>query len=127
MARPSTGSVVARPGSNGTTYALRFRALGKRRYQTLDVATRREAEVELENVLADVRRGIWRPPAEPVTVEVSEEPTFHVYASEWVERRRHEVDARTVEHWHWALSGHLLAFFRDYRPSQITGRLVDQF
>jgi hypothetical protein len=39
------------------------------------------------------------------------EPTFHRLASEWIERRRHEVDGRTVEHWRWALSGHLLPLF----------------
>jgi integrase len=49
-----------------------------------------------------------------------------LYASEWVERRRHEVDERTLEHWRWALA-HVLEHFRDHRPSQITGRLVDQY
>jgi len=127
MARPPTGSVLERPGKNGVTYALRFRALGKRRYQSLDVANRREAELELENVLADVRRGLWRPPAEPVAVEELEEPTFHVLASEWVERRRHEVEARTVENWTWALSGHLLPAFAVSRPSAITTAAIERY
>jgi integrase len=128
MARPPTGSVVERPGKKGVTYALRFRAYGQRRYVTLEVATRAKAQEELENVLADVRRGIWRPPADPIEArpEEAHEPTLHRYASEWVERRRHEVDERTVEHWRWALA-HVLEFFAEYRPSQITGRLVDQY
>src|SRR4051794_17995223 len=112
-------------GTRGTTYAARFRAYGKRRYVTLDVTTRAEAEPELENILADVRRGIWREPASANVVEAVEEPTLHVLASEWVERRQHEVDARTVEHWRWALSNHLLAFFADYRPSEITVAAVE--
>lgn len=48
-------------------------------------------------------------------------------ASEWVKRRRHEVDARTVEHWTWALSTHLLPFFASYRASQVTAALVERF
>src|SRR5262245_43296582 len=109
MARPATGQVVEREGKRGRTYGIRFRACGRRWYLTADAATRAEAEIELENVLADVRRGLWRPPQPAPAVEVlSEEPTFHVLASEWLERRRHEVDARTVDHWRWALSGHLL-------------------
>jgi integrase len=63
MARPATGAVVEREGKRGRVFALRFRALGKRRFMTLDVATREQAEEELANVLADVRRGIWRLPA----------------------------------------------------------------
>src|SRR6266581_4174937 len=72
MARPATGQIVERRGARGTTYAARFRAYGKRRYVTLDVATRAEAQTELENVLADVRRGIWREPASVNVVEAVE-------------------------------------------------------
>src|SRR4051794_22493806 len=116
MARPPTGQVIAKRGGGGTTFALRFRAYGNRRYMTLGSTAegwdRRRAEIELENVLADVSRGIWTPPA-PIAMaeEPRQEPSFHVLASEWVERRRHEVDERTVEHWKWALSIHLLPFF----------------
>lgn len=131
MARAATGQVLDRKGKRGRTFALRFRACGQRQYVTLGTAdegwTRADAEKELANVLADVRRGIWRPPAPIEVVQATEEPTFHVYASEWVERRRYEVAERTVEHWRWLLSSHLLPFFSDYRPSQITGRLVDQY
>lgn len=88
---------------------------------------RAEAQSELENILADVRRGIWREPASPDVVETLEEPTFHVLASEWLARRRHEVDGRTVEHWRWALSNHLLPFFADSRPSEITVAAVEKF
>src|SRR5437588_272038 len=101
MARPPTGQVIVRHGRRGTAFALRFRAYGKREYVALGTVAdgwdRRRAEVELENVLADVRRGLWKP-APPVEViqEPEQEPTFHELASEWVERRRHEVDERTV-------------------------------
>jgi hypothetical protein len=59
-------------------------------------------------VLADVRRGIWQPPSPEPQPAPAEEPTFHVYASEWVAGRRAEVDERTTEYFEWALSNHLL-------------------
>jgi integrase len=122
MARPSTGQVLERRGKDGTTFALRFRAYGERRYLTLDrakVKTREKAKEELDNLLADVRRGIWRP-HEAAPVAPRAEPTFHVYSSEWVGRRSVEVDTRTVEYFKWALSNHLLPYFAAMRPSEIT-------
>ena len=67
MARKPTGGIVTRQGKNGTTYQLRFLADGRRQYLTLGSAAdgwdRAKAEAELQNVLADVRRGVWKPPA----------------------------------------------------------------
>jgi integrase len=131
MARPATGQVIERDGARGATYALRFRAYGKRRYITIgsteDGWTRDRAEVELANVLADVRRGIWREPEPAPTPAVREEPTFHEFASEWVARREHEVGERTREHWRWTLSVHLLPTLKDYPLSEITVEVVDRW
>ena len=131
MARPSTGTVVERRGRRDTSFGLRFQVCGKRHYVTLGYASEGWnigcAEQELHNVLADVRRGIWKPPAPTPVPDPTEEPTLHVLASEWVERRRHEVDERTVDHWTWALSTHLLPFFAHYLPSQVTVALVEKF
>jgi integrase len=128
MARPATGSVVEDHRGDVVRYGLRFRAYGKRQFVSLGAVTLKQAEEELENVLADVRRGIWRAPEPaPAAPEAVEEPTLHVLASEWVARRRHEVDARTVEHWTWALSNHLLPHFASYKPSQVTAAVVEQF
>ena len=64
MAKPATGAIVEKRTARGTSFALRFRAYGERRYVTLgateDGWNRASAEEELQNVLADVRRGIWR-------------------------------------------------------------------
>lgn len=132
MARKATGQLIVRRGKRGKTFAARIRADGDRHYLTLGHATagmtEQRAREELENVLADVRRGIWQPPApivEPEQPKVA--PSFHEFASEWVERRRHEVDTRTVEHWTWALSCHLLPFFASFTTSQITAELVDRY
>jgi integrase len=129
MARRATGQVVVREGKRGRVYALRFRAYGRREYLTLDVTTQQQAEEELANVLADVRRGIWRPPRREATIREHEpEPTFHQFASEWLEGRREEgLGKRTLEDYEWALSYHLLPFFKDHRLSAITVREVDRY
>ncbi len=66
MPAKRTGEVVVRNRGGGRIFALRFRAYGKRHYLTLGHAadgwTYEKAEEELANVLADVRRGIWKPP-----------------------------------------------------------------
>lgn len=63
MAARPRGQVVERYGKSGRTYAIRFHAYGRRRYLTLGRGsegwTRRRAEDELSNVLADVRRDLW--------------------------------------------------------------------
>lgn len=59
--------------------------------------TRRKGEDEQANVLADVRRGIWKPARPADAAEEVLAPTFHEFASEWLETRRHEFAARTVE------------------------------
>jgi hypothetical protein len=112
--RPSTGQIIER-------------AYGKRHYVTASATTHQEAEVELQNILADVRRGIWRPTTATEPEAPKTEPTFHVLASEWLDRRRHEVDERTVEHWRWALSGHLLAHFADLKLSEVTAAAVEAY
>jgi integrase len=128
MARQATGQVVERDGARGRVFALRFRAYGKRRYVTTDATTRAEAEKALAHTLADVERGIWREPkAAPVIETTQDEPTFHELSSEWVAARTNEVDDRTVEHWRWALSCHLLPYFKDYLSSQITVAKIEGY
>jgi integrase len=130
MARKATGQVIERDGKRGRTYALRFRAYGQRQYVTLGTAeegwNRAQAEERLRHTLADVERGIWKPP-EPTVEEPRPEPTFHEFASEWLEARRHELGKRTVEDYTWALSVHLLPFFARYRVGAITIEDVDRY
>src|SRR4051794_31000882 len=124
MPRPATGAVIEKATNQGRTFALRFSAYGKRRYVTLGTAddgwTRDRADQELLNVLADVRRGIWRPAEPPPTVDVAEDPTFHEFASEWFAAKQREVRPNTVSSYRNDLTHHLLPFFHAHRLSQIT-------
>jgi integrase len=131
VARTATGQVIERPAKLGTTYALRFRAYGQRRYVTLGGSwegwTRRQAHIELENVLADVRRGIWRPDV-PDTIDAPEViPTFHEFASEWFAAKRLELRPNTVAAYEYELSHHLLPFFADHRLDELTAEEVDRY
>jgi integrase len=132
MARRLTGQVLVREGPRGRVFALRFRAYGKREYFTLGSAeegwTRAKAEEELENVLADVRRGIWKPPERESVAVPRKEPTFHEFASEWYASKENQgLATRTLEDYRWALTHHLLPWFKDYRLNEITKREVDRF
>lgn len=132
MARPQ-GRVIERDGQRGTTFAIRFIAGGKRRFQTLGTTeqgwTRARAHAELQNKLADVRRGIWTPPEptpEPVR-DVEQDPTFHAFSSDWFNDHKDEWREATRLDYEWQLSKHLLPFFGDHRLSKITAREVDRF
>ena len=129
MPRRATGQVIE--PTEGRSWAIRFRAYGKRRYLALGTAedgwNRRRAEAELRNVLADVERGLWRP-YEPATAPlVAEAPTFHEFASEWLEGREPELRPKTVKSYRWLLSGHLLPHFAQLHLDQIGPEDVDRY
>jgi integrase len=130
MARKPTGQVIP-PDGKQRSWAIRFRAYGRRHYVTLgrpeDGWTRQRAEAELRHVLADVERGIWRPPEPQPIQATAEAPTFHEFASEWLDARRGELRPRTMTDYEWALSYHLLPVFKDHRLSEITVREVDRY
>lgn len=88
---------------------------------------RRRAELELQNVLADVRRGIWRQPETDPRPETAPDPTFHEFASTWFASRRGELRATTLLDYEWQLTHHLLPFFATHRLSQISVQEVDRY
>lgn len=131
MARPATGSVVERPSQDGIAFAIRFRAYGQREQITLGTSaegwSKSKAEVELSNVLADVRRGIWQR-HEPEPVEApGETPTFHEFASDWLAGKKAELRSKTISDYEWALSVHLLPFFATFQLHEITAEAVDRY
>jgi integrase len=128
--RAPKGEVVRNPVRGGYTFALRFTAYGKRRYVTLgrpaDGWNEAKAQTALEDVLADVRRGIWQAQAPPAE-EPAPEPTFHEFASAWFEQIEGELRPNTVLAYEWELVYHLLPFFKDHLLSQITVAEVDRY
>ena len=132
MARPAQGQVVVRERKGGRVYALRFHAYGQRQFVTLgssaDGWTHARAEEELQNVLADVRRGLWRPPEPPPIFEPpTTVPTFHEFASEWWEAKKLEVRPNTRAAYENELTLHLLPFFAKHRLTDITIQEVDRY
>ena len=131
LTRAPKGEVIRNPTRGGFTFALRFTAYGKRRYVTLgrpdDGWTEAKAETELENVLADVRRGIWQPHTIEAPPEPPQDPGFHEFASAWFEAIRGELRPNTILDYEWQLRVHLLPFFKDHRLSQITVSEVDRY
>lgn len=131
MARPATGGVLERRRQDGTTFVLRFRAYGDRQFITLGSTangwTRERAETELQNVLADVRRGIWQPPAPVLEPVAPADPTFHEFASEWFDAKRRTLRGSTVLDYEWRLTHHLLPFFAAHRLSMLSVAEVDRY
>jgi integrase len=139
MPRRPTGAVIEKPAKRGTVYALRFTAYGTRQYMTLGTAddgwSKLRAEVELQNVLADIRRGIWKPAVDPAPApEPRQVPTFHEFASEWFAAQKLEggrtatgLSRKGIDDLEWRLSVHLLPTFATKRLDAITVEDVDRY
>jgi integrase len=129
MPRKATGQVIE--PSDGRSWAIRFRAYGKRHYVSLGTAeegwNRKRADAELRHVLADVERGIWRSYEPAQAPQTPEAPTFHEFASEWLENREPELRPKTVESYRWQLSGHLLPHLGVMHLDQIGPEDVDRY
>lgn len=135
---PARGEVLERDRARGRAYALRFMAYGERRYLTLGYGSegwdRRSAEEELQNILADVRRGFWVPPVtgrggsgaaggEEAPREI---PRFGPFAAGIVAGRLGQVAEATSENEEWALA-HLNPYFADWQLDEIDARAVDEY
>ncbi len=77
--------------------------------------------------MADVERGVWRPPESQPTAETNLDPTFHEFASEWFEGAKGEWREKTRLDYQWQLANHLLPFFRNHLLGQITVREIDRY
>ena len=58
---------------------------------------------------------------------VAEAPTFHEFASEWLESREPELRPKTVKSYRWLLSGHLLPHFAAMHLNQIGPEDIDRY
>lgn len=138
MARKPTGQLYenrSKRTGKVTSYGVRFRYAGKRRYVTLDATTPKEAESAAAHLMADVQRGLWTPPEdrepepEPRTI-----PTFYEFASDWLAAQRTEggrdgrgLSERGDVDLCWRLNKHLLPFFARLRLDEITVESVDRY
>lgn len=129
MEKRSHGQIRMHERKDGlTTYSLRVRAYGRREVVTLgtdaDGWTMRNAERALEQILAEIQVGVWRPPSMSAG---GEDPTFHEFASRWWFARKSELRPTTQADYEWRLRKHLLPFFHDFQVSAITIALVDEY
>ncbi len=135
MATRPEGQIVERRSNGGPCYAIRFNAYGRRRYVTLglqaDGWTRSKAEVELANVLADVRRGLWVSKAQRKRLRVCKrrveaDTVFGPFARRLVAERGAQLSESTQGYLEWGLS-HLLPHFNDWFLRDIDAEAVDEF
>lgn len=146
MARPAGGTVLTGTLVDGThKYRLRFQAGGERRdvilHERRDCPcgcgggwSERTARAELETILAKVKAGFWKAPLPPTApVLPTGMPTFHEYASSWLERKRNgeigdrAITASTYEGYRGSLCNHLLPYFARYRLDEIDRHLCLAF
>ena len=114
MEKRSRGQIRIHERKDGlTTYSLRVRAYGRREVVTLgtdaDGWTMRKAERMLQQVLAEIQVGVWRPPSMSAG---GENPTFHEFASRWWFARKSELRLTTQADYEWRLRKHLLPLLR---------------
>jgi integrase len=145
------GSVTVRVLADGTrVFHLRFRARGRRESVTLHERSdcdcgcgggwdERSVRRELGNILARVRVGVWSPDAEHPRVAAQTAaasrpiPTFHEYASGWLQRRVDGVlgdrplSESSRKDYLWRLRIHLLPFFGRRRLDEIDAEMCLAF
>ncbi len=122
--------VHERARDGNLTYSIRFRVHGKRRCMTLGTDaegwTHRKAERKLEDVLAQVRAGVWHSESS-ATGGNEREVTFHEFASRWWSARKGELREKTQLNYEWRLRKHVLPFFADYLVPEIDVALVERY
>jgi integrase len=133
MAVRPRGQVVERRLKGGRIYAIRFHAYGRRRYLTLGLEsegwTRRRAEDELANVLADVRRDLWVEPlpgARRRHRKEKREILFAAFVDDLLAERRHQLSDAMCAHLEWGL-WHLRPVFNDWLLRDIDAEAVDVY
>jgi len=138
MAAKAKGEVIETPLKSGMSFALRFPAYGERHYETLGFDhegwTPEAAQEKLDDILAEVRLGIWIPPKKkrrrqggtdaPATHD--EIVYFGPFALDLVDAREGQVSDNTTAHEKWALS-HLLPFFGDWPLPEIDAEAIDDY
>ena len=138
MAPPARGNIIVQILRDGTrVFKLRFRDRGQREMAVLHERrdcscgcgggwNERTAGIELENILAKVKAGVWRKRESPPLRAAERVPTFHEYASGWLEGKKagilgdRPIGPHTEADYRSRLANHLLPYFGRYRIDEIT-------
>src|SRR4051812_48390319 len=108
VARPTVGTVIRKRTTRGTSFALRVTFQGERVFVPLGGSwegwTEERVQAEREHIARMIARGEWTPPDrdQPATAP-GEPPSFQVFASEWLERKRRRVGVKTHSDLLWRL------------------------
>jgi integrase len=130
--RPATGSIEVRPFKNGrdASFWLHVTIDGQRRSRRLGRAsegwTPVLAEAERKRVIDEIAAGVYREPTPALPLE-ERDPTFHVWASRWLELRSGEIEKKTYEQYEYLLRRQLLPYFHARRLTRLTYRVVDEY
>jgi integrase len=125
----ASGSIEPYAHADGRTvsYTLRVRSGGQRYRVTLGTNhqgwSEQRAQVELDEVLAQIARGTWQPPGRE---ERDRAETIHLTASRWWQRRRTELAETTQADYRWRLD-HVLRELARERTAELDARSVDEF
>src|SRR3954451_13115407 len=134
MARRATGTIVAHRWADGrtVTFRLKVRADGKR--HTISLGTNHEgwsmerAHVELEQIMRQIERGTWEPPArgEAAPNDLDHDEALRVTAYRWWHRRKTELAENTELDYKWRLD-HALRHLGDDVTAEFDARRIDDF
>jgi integrase len=150
MPTQSQGGIKTEMQADGTlAFRLRFRAYGKRRttylherrdcdciYKCGGGWNERTAAIELDNILARVKAGVWQPPKRPTRLSKpveTEAPFFHPYSSNWLREKidgvlgEAPIEKNTESDYRWRIECWLLPFFAEYRVDEIDDKLCQAF
>jgi integrase len=127
MPRPATGTIVERRNAaGGINRMLRFNVGGRKRTVALGDVTRAEAEERLRHELADVERGVWKPPAAERLTQ-TDAPTFHAYSEQWWTLNEGQLSENTRADYRWRLEKHLLGYFGELPLDAIKAATIEAY
>jgi integrase len=132
MPRPAIGTIMRYQTKLGTSYGLRFSYRGEKLYHHFGGSwegwTEERVEYERAYVMGQVARGEYVPPqpaaAPPLAGE--ELPTFQVFASIVLARKKRRVEEKTYKDLEWRLTT-AMGHFGGYRVNEIDAGVADDF
>ena len=132
MPRPGTGTVMRYPTKLGTSYGVRFSYRGGKTYHHIGGSwegwTEERVEEERAYVMGQVARGeyIAPQPAAGPRPAGDELPTFQVFASIVLARKKRRVEEKTHKDLEWRLTT-AMGHFGNHRVDEIDAGVADEF